>query len=181
MKLIYVGKRWWNLIERSCKVVYIVRVKDEIFINVILTFYSWLLFMLCADCFHCIHSCTYICQFCKECFSWWYDIMVQIFWILSLRNFAYLLNGTTRLNKEYHDVSFIFFPYVTHILFTHQCRWFMPVNIGLTFLIGGILGWIIVKLLKPNMKVKGLIIASCSSGNLASKLWYGWYLVWVKN
>ncbi|RHN41828.1 putative membrane transport protein [Medicago truncatula] len=42
--------------------------------------------------------------------------------------------------------------------------WFMPVNIGLTFLFGGILGWIIVKLLKPNMKVEGLIIASCSSG-----------------
>jgi len=57
----------------------------------------------------------------------------------------------------------------------------MPVNIGLTFLIGGILGWIIVKLLKPNMKVEGLIIASCSSGNLASKLWYGWCLARVKN
>ncbi|PNX96444.1 auxin efflux carrier family protein, partial [Trifolium pratense] len=46
--------------------------------------------------------------------------------------------------------------------------WFMPVNIGLTFLIGGFLGWIIVKLLKPNMKVEGLIIASCSSGNMGN-------------
>ncbi|XP_061357513.1 protein PIN-LIKES 7-like [Gastrolobium bilobum] len=46
--------------------------------------------------------------------------------------------------------------------------WFMPVNIGLTFLIGGILGWIIVKLLKPNLKVEGLIIASCSTGNLGN-------------
>ncbi|GAU28102.1 hypothetical protein TSUD_223430 [Trifolium subterraneum] len=33
--------------------------------------------------------------------------------------------------------------------------WFMPVNVGLTFLIGGILGWILVKLLKPNLKVEG--------------------------
>ncbi|XP_004509460.1 protein PIN-LIKES 7-like [Cicer arietinum] len=46
--------------------------------------------------------------------------------------------------------------------------WFMPVNIGLGFLIGGFLGWIIVKLLKPNMKVEGLIIASCSSGNMGN-------------
>jgi hypothetical protein len=101
--------------------------------------------------------------------------MVQIFWILTPRNFAYLLNGATRINKEYHDVS-VLFVYVNRILLTHQCRWFMPVNIGLTFLFGGILGWIIVKLLKPNMKVEGLIIASCSSGNLASKLWHGRYL-----
>lgn len=46
----------------------------------------------------------------------------------------------------------------------------MPVNVGLTFLIGGILGWILVKLLKPNLKVEGLIIAACSSGSIASKL-----------
>ncbi|CAK8540133.1 unnamed protein product [Lathyrus sativus] len=46
--------------------------------------------------------------------------------------------------------------------------WFMPVNVGLTFLIGGILGWILVKLLKPNLKVEGLIIAACSSGNMGN-------------
>ncbi|KAK7346268.1 hypothetical protein VNO80_20783 [Phaseolus coccineus] len=46
--------------------------------------------------------------------------------------------------------------------------WFMPINIGLTFLIGGILGWIIVKVLKPNLKVQGLIIASCSTGNMGN-------------
>ncbi|KAE9614567.1 putative membrane transport protein [Lupinus albus] len=42
--------------------------------------------------------------------------------------------------------------------------WFMPVNIGFTFIIGGFLGWIIVKLLKPNLKVEGLLIAACSTG-----------------
>lgn len=50
----------------------------------------------------------------------------------------------------------------------------MPVNIGFTFLIGGFLGWIIVKLLKPNLKVEGLIIAACSTGSIALNLWYGW-------
>ncbi|OVA00649.1 Auxin efflux carrier [Macleaya cordata] len=46
--------------------------------------------------------------------------------------------------------------------------WFMPVNIGLTFLLGGILGWIVVKLLKPEPHVGGLVIASCSAGNLGN-------------
>ncbi|KAF1872065.1 hypothetical protein Lal_00012286 [Lupinus albus] len=46
--------------------------------------------------------------------------------------------------------------------------WFMPVNIGFTFIIGGFLGWIIVKLLKPNLKVEGLLIAACSTGNMGN-------------
>ncbi|KAE8715890.1 AMP-dependent synthetase and ligase family protein [Hibiscus syriacus] len=46
--------------------------------------------------------------------------------------------------------------------------WFMPVNIGLTFLVGGILGWIMVKILKPKPYLEGLIIAMCSSGNLGN-------------
>ncbi|KAJ4839033.1 Protein PIN-LIKES 7 [Turnera subulata] len=46
--------------------------------------------------------------------------------------------------------------------------WFMPVNIGLTFLIGGILGWIVVKILRPKPYLEGLIISTCSSGNLGN-------------
>ncbi|XP_015954345.1 protein PIN-LIKES 7-like [Arachis duranensis] len=46
--------------------------------------------------------------------------------------------------------------------------WFMPVNIGCTFVIGGFLGWLIVKLLKPSLKVEGLIIAACSTGNMGN-------------
>ncbi|GMH14935.1 hypothetical protein Nepgr_016776 [Nepenthes gracilis] len=46
--------------------------------------------------------------------------------------------------------------------------WFMPVNIGLTFLFGGLIGWIAVKLLKPEPYLEGLIIAICSSGNLGN-------------
>ncbi|GAB4847638.1 hypothetical protein Ancab_026699 [Ancistrocladus abbreviatus] len=50
--------------------------------------------------------------------------------------------------------------------FIPNIRWFMPVNVGLTFLFGGILGWIAVKLLKPAPELEGLVIAACSSGNL---------------
>ncbi|KAM7261081.1 hypothetical protein ACFE04_026556 [Oxalis oulophora] len=33
--------------------------------------------------------------------------------------------------------------------------WFMPVNVGLTFLFGGILGWIVVKVLRPPPYLEG--------------------------
>ncbi|KAF5453786.1 hypothetical protein F2P56_023506 [Juglans regia] len=48
--------------------------------------------------------------------------------------------------------------------------WFMPVNIALTFLFGGILGWLVVKILRPKPHLEGLIIATCSSGNLGNLL-----------
>ncbi|XVF18166.1 hypothetical protein REPUB_Repub10bG0189000 [Reevesia pubescens] len=48
--------------------------------------------------------------------------------------------------------------------------WFMPVNIGITFLVGGIVGWIMVKILRPKPHLEGLIIATCSSGNLGNLL-----------
>ncbi|KAI7755748.1 hypothetical protein M8C21_032755 [Ambrosia artemisiifolia] len=48
--------------------------------------------------------------------------------------------------------------------------WFMPVNIGITFLCGGTLGWIAVKLIKPEAHMEGLIIAMCSTGNLGNIL-----------
>uniref|UniRef100_A0A7N0UIL1 Uncharacterized protein n=1 Tax=Kalanchoe fedtschenkoi TaxID=63787 RepID=A0A7N0UIL1_KALFE len=46
--------------------------------------------------------------------------------------------------------------------------WFMPVNIGLTFLVGGILGWVLVKLLKPEPYLEGLVISVTSAGNLGN-------------
>ncbi|GAB2282906.1 hypothetical protein Dimus_017441 [Dionaea muscipula] len=46
--------------------------------------------------------------------------------------------------------------------------WFMPVNVGLTFVFGTILGWIAVKLLRPEPELEGLVIAACSSGNLGN-------------
>ncbi|KAG7579492.1 Membrane transport protein [Arabidopsis thaliana x Arabidopsis arenosa] len=46
--------------------------------------------------------------------------------------------------------------------------WFMPVNMGLTFLIGGLLGWMVVKILKPPPYLEGLIVATCSAGNMGN-------------
>lgn len=48
--------------------------------------------------------------------------------------------------------------------------WFMPINIGITFLCGGILGWIAAKLIKPKPHMEGLLIAMCSTGNLGNIL-----------
>ncbi|CAM8995534.1 unnamed protein product [Rhodiola kirilowii] len=48
--------------------------------------------------------------------------------------------------------------------------WFMPVNIGLTFLFGGIFGWILVKIMKPEPYLQGLVIAMSSAGNLGNLL-----------
>ncbi|XP_020575090.1 protein PIN-LIKES 7-like [Phalaenopsis equestris] len=46
--------------------------------------------------------------------------------------------------------------------------WFMPVNIAITFLIGGALGWLAVKILRPPRHLEGLVVASCSAGNLGN-------------
>ncbi|KAG7607468.1 Membrane transport protein [Arabidopsis thaliana x Arabidopsis arenosa] len=46
--------------------------------------------------------------------------------------------------------------------------WFMPINVGITFLVGGILGWLVVKLLNPKPQLHGLIIATCASGNMGN-------------
>lgn len=46
--------------------------------------------------------------------------------------------------------------------------WFMPINIGITFVIGGFLGWVAVKIVKPEPHLEGLIIATCSAGNLGN-------------
>ncbi|KAM3316127.1 hypothetical protein ACQJBY_034321 [Aegilops geniculata] len=43
--------------------------------------------------------------------------------------------------------------------------WFMPVNMGIIFLIGAALGWLAVKALKPGAHLQGLVIACSSAGN----------------
>ncbi|KAF0905809.1 hypothetical protein E2562_008859 [Oryza meyeriana var. granulata] len=48
--------------------------------------------------------------------------------------------------------------------------WFMPINIGITFMAGGILGWIACKILKPPQHFRGMVIAFCSAGNLGNLL-----------
>ncbi|KAL6274247.1 hypothetical protein ACE6H2_024939 [Prunus campanulata] len=46
--------------------------------------------------------------------------------------------------------------------------WFMIVNVALTFLFGGILGWILVKIVRPKPYQEGLVIAACSAANLGN-------------
>ncbi|BAT09339.1 protein PIN-LIKES 7 [Oryza sativa Japonica Group] len=48
--------------------------------------------------------------------------------------------------------------------------WFMPINIGITFMAGGTLGWIACRILKPPQHFRGMIIAFCSAGNLGNLL-----------
>ncbi|KAJ0966781.1 hypothetical protein J5N97_023698 [Dioscorea zingiberensis] len=48
--------------------------------------------------------------------------------------------------------------------------WFMPINVGLIFLIGSMLGQIAVQILKIEAHLQGLVIAACSAGNLGNLL-----------
>lgn len=52
----------------------------------------------------------------------------------------------------------------------------MPINIGITFLCGGILGWIAAKLIKPKPHVEGLLIAMCSTGTYITYISHFVYL-----
>ncbi|KAL2907155.1 Protein PIN-LIKES 3 [Bienertia sinuspersici] len=44
--------------------------------------------------------------------------------------------------------------------------WFMLVNVLLTYLLGSALGWVLNKVTRAPKHVKGLVLASCSAGNL---------------
>ncbi|KAG7590356.1 Membrane transport protein [Arabidopsis suecica] len=46
--------------------------------------------------------------------------------------------------------------------------WFMPVNVLLTFIIGSLLGWIVIVITKPPSHLRGLILGCCAAGNLGN-------------
>nr|XP_043634968.1 protein PIN-LIKES 3-like isoform X2 [Erigeron canadensis] len=48
--------------------------------------------------------------------------------------------------------------------------WFMPVNILITFIIGSALGWVLMMIVKPPRHLKGLVLGTCSAGNLGNML-----------
>ncbi|VAI52223.1 unnamed protein product [Triticum turgidum subsp. durum] len=48
--------------------------------------------------------------------------------------------------------------------------WFMPVNIGIIFFAGGVLGWLAVLILRPPPHLRGLVVASCSAANFGNLL-----------
>jgi len=75
---------------------------------------------------------------------------VVLLWVLILSRFCFLL-----LNYGFQHFWLWF-------------RWFMPVNILLTFIIGSALGWILVKLTRAPKHLEGLIIGVCSAGRVFS-------------
>ncbi|KAL6844935.1 hypothetical protein ACP4OV_025594 [Aristida adscensionis] len=96
---------------------------------------------------------------------------------------AYLASGysnvlTTSARRDMNKVVFTVF--TPCLMFASLAKtvtladviswWFMPINIAITFMIGGILGWIACNILKPPQHFRGLIIAFCSSGNLGNLL-----------
>ncbi|CAF2180351.1 protein PIN-LIKES 3 [Brassica rapa] len=46
--------------------------------------------------------------------------------------------------------------------------WFMPINLLLTFIIGSLLGWIVILITKPPSNLRGLIVGCCAAGNLGN-------------
>ncbi|CAN1127771.1 Protein PIN-LIKES 1 [Linum perenne] len=46
--------------------------------------------------------------------------------------------------------------------------WFMPINILITFVVGSVLGWIVIQLTRPPPKLRGLIVGCCAGGNLGN-------------
>jgi hypothetical protein len=96
---------------------------------------------------------------------------------------AYLASGysnvlTTSARRDMNKVVFTVF--TPCLMFSNLAKtvtladviswWFMPVNIAITFVAGGILGWVACNILKPPQHFRGLIISFCSSGNLGNLL-----------
>ncbi|KAG2698009.1 hypothetical protein I3843_07G130100 [Carya illinoinensis] len=48
--------------------------------------------------------------------------------------------------------------------------WFMPINILFTFIIGSVLGWIVVLVTGAPPRLRGLIVGCCAAGNLGNIL-----------
>lgn len=46
--------------------------------------------------------------------------------------------------------------------------WFMPFNILITFIIGSLLGWIVLQITRPPPNLRGLILGCCAAGNLGN-------------
>ncbi|XP_031401852.1 protein PIN-LIKES 3-like [Punica granatum] len=46
--------------------------------------------------------------------------------------------------------------------------WFMPLNILLTFIIGSVLGWMLIKYTRTPHSLRGLVLGCCAAGNLGN-------------
>ncbi|KAJ4841313.1 hypothetical protein Tsubulata_025696 [Turnera subulata] len=46
--------------------------------------------------------------------------------------------------------------------------WFMPFNILITYVIGSVLGWIVIQCTRPPSHLRGLIVGCCAAGNMGN-------------
>ncbi|KAF9618763.1 hypothetical protein IFM89_002458 [Coptis chinensis] len=103
-------------------------------------------------------------------------LIISVLGAFMATNYCNLLTADAR--KQMNKIVFVVFTpslmfYCLAQTVTFQdiiSWWFMPVNIAIIFLIGGILGWILVKILKPAPHLEGLVMAMCSAGNFGNLL-----------
>ncbi|MCL7025663.1 hypothetical protein MKW94_012096 [Papaver nudicaule] len=101
-------------------------------------------------------------------------LIISILGAFMATNYCNLLTADAR--RQLNKIVFVVF--TPSLMFASLAKtvtfqdiiswWFMPINIGLVFLIGGSLGWVVVKILKPEPHLEGLLIATCSAGNLGN-------------
>ncbi|XP_052188612.1 protein PIN-LIKES 3-like [Diospyros lotus] len=48
--------------------------------------------------------------------------------------------------------------------------WFMPLNVLLTFIIGSVLGWIVLRITTAPVHLRGLVLGCCAAGNMGNML-----------
>ncbi|KAB1201992.1 hypothetical protein CJ030_MR8G005374 [Morella rubra] len=105
-------------------------------------------------------------------------LLISILGAFMATEYLNLLPADAR--KSLNKCKIVFMVFTPSLMFANLAQtvtlqdiiswWFMPINIGLTFFFGGILGWMVVKILRPKPHLEGLIIATCSSGNLGNLL-----------
>ncbi|XP_023767395.1 protein PIN-LIKES 7 [Lactuca sativa] len=103
-------------------------------------------------------------------------LLVSVIGAIMATDYFNVLSGDAR--KSLNKIVFVAF--TPSLIFASLAKtvnlediiswWFMPVNIGMTFIVGGTLGWIAAKLIKPKPHLEGLLIAMCSTGNLGNIL-----------
>lgn len=81
-------------------------------------------------------------------------------------------------NARHHLNKIVFFVFSPSLVAANLAKtvtfqsfltlWFMPINILITFIIGSVLGWLLMKITKAPVHLKGLIIGACAAGNLGN-------------
>ncbi|XP_061362921.1 protein PIN-LIKES 3-like [Gastrolobium bilobum] len=93
--------------------------------------------------------------------------------LLALNRFG-ILKETARKNLN-TMVFFVFAPALVYSSLAERITlrsmvmlWFMPLNVLLTFIIGTIFGWLLVKIIRVPHDLQGLVLGCCAAGNLGN-------------